>query len=166
MRYAIVYESKTGNTKQLADVIPTVLGEAGCLYIGAPKNHIEVDVLFVGAWIDKGVFAESIIAYLQQLHHQRLVFFGTAGFGQSKEYFDAIIHRSLQQLPQDNEVLGSFLCQGKMEMRVKARYQSMLEKDPQNRKFQNLLENFDQALAHPSQEDLDNFKTFLKGLHL
>lgn len=45
---------------------------------------------------------------------------------------------------------------------VKARYEAMHEKDPQNSTYLQLIENFDQALPHPNERDLENFAAFLK----
>ena len=36
MKYAIVYSSRTGNTRQLADALHSALPAGDCLYFGAP----------------------------------------------------------------------------------------------------------------------------------
>lgn len=166
MKYAIMVVSKSGNTNQLAQQIPMVLKEANCVYMGAPKTGVEADVLFLGSWTDKGFFDEAIMDIMKELHHQKVVLFGTAGFGQSQEYFDAILQRSATHLAKDNEILGSFMCQGKMPMSVRKRYEAMVNKEPGNERFQNLIVNFDQALTHPDEQDLNDFKTFLQKLDL
>lgn len=91
MKYAIIYTSKTGNTKALAEIIPMVLGKETCAYIGEPKQAIDVDLLFLGSWTDKGCFHDSIINFMKSQEHKNVILFGSAGFGQSDEYFEEII---------------------------------------------------------------------------
>ena len=52
------------------------------------------------------------------------------------------------------QVLGEYMCQGKMPDAVRRRYEQM-EDSPRK---QVMLKNFDQALAHPSREDLEGLK--------
>ena len=49
MSYAIVYSSKTGNTKILADTLHDCLPQEGCDYFGIPDPAaMEADTLYVG----------------------------------------------------------------------------------------------------------------------
>ena len=53
MSYAIVYSSKTGNTKILADTLHDCLPQEGCDYFGVPDPAaMEADTLYVGFWTD------------------------------------------------------------------------------------------------------------------
>lgn len=55
MSYAIVFSSKTGNTKLLADTLHTCLPQESCCYFGAPDPAaLEADEFYVGFWTDKG----------------------------------------------------------------------------------------------------------------
>ena len=55
MSYAIVFSSKTGNTKLLADTLHTCLPQESCCYFGTPDPAaLEADKLYVGFWTDKG----------------------------------------------------------------------------------------------------------------
>ena len=40
MKYAVVYESATGNTKMLADEIRDTLGEENCVCFGTPGENM------------------------------------------------------------------------------------------------------------------------------
>ena len=55
-----------------------------------------------------------------------------------------------------NTLLGYYLCQGKMPQSVREKYETMAQSDPQ--KFAPMLKNFDLALSHPNQQDLDELK--------
>ena len=88
MSYAIVFSSKTGNTKLLADTLHACLPQENCCYFGTPDPAaMEADDLYVGFWTDKGNADESTLDFLKQLHSKNIFLFGTAGFGGSEEYY-------------------------------------------------------------------------------
>ena len=39
MKYAVIYDSATGNTKMLADEIKNTLGEEKCVFFGSPEEN-------------------------------------------------------------------------------------------------------------------------------
>ena len=43
MKYAVVYESATGNTKMLAEEIKKALGDSECIYFGTAEGNIRKD---------------------------------------------------------------------------------------------------------------------------
>ena len=151
MSYAIVYSSRTGNTKALADAIREVLPPEYCCYFGPPDAAaLAAQRLYIGFWTDKGTCDGDTAAFLAQLTNQEVFLFGTAGFGGSAEYFEQIAHRVETLLPAGVTVLGHHLCQGRMPMTVRQRYAAM-EDSPRRTQ---MLENFDAALSHPDAEDL------------
>ena len=93
MSYAIVFSSKTGNTKLLADALHACLPQENCCYFGTPDPAaMKADDLYVGFWTDKGNADESTLDFLKQLHGKNIFLFGTAGFGAEKtvdvDFFD------------------------------------------------------------------------------
>ena len=155
MRYAIVYSSNTGNTRQLAETIQSKIPAGQLIYQGAPDPAaLQADVLFVGFWTDKGSCDEKIAEFLKQTEGKTVCLFGTAGFGQSRQYFDQILDRVRENLPEGGMYKGGFMCQGRMPKAVRARYEAMEQKEPENPRYKMLIENFDAALAHPDANDL------------
>ena len=59
-----------------------------------------------------------------------------------------------------NIVIDTYMCQGKMPISIRRRYEDMMPQNP--KKMQNLIENFDKALSHPSSEDLEELKSKVK----
>ena len=61
-------------------------------------------------------------------------------------------------MPASCELVGSFMCQGKMPQTVRKRYEAMLAAaapaSSEARRAQMLIDNFDAALAHPNNDDL------------
>lgn len=157
-KYAVVYDSMTGNTKMLADEIKKYMGEEQCIYFGTVEECCAVlsaDIVFVGFWTNKGDCSEKMIGFLEKLEDQSVFLFGTAGFGGAEEYFGKILERVEAHLPEGNRLAGSFMCQGKMPDSVKKRYEAMMEQDPDNARIKMMIDNFDRALSHPDPGDLD-----------
>ena len=154
MSYSIVYSSRTGNTALLAQTIRAALPAGDCLYFGAPDARaLEADTIYVGFWTDNGTCDETISSFLQSVTGQKVFLFGTAGFGGAPAYFAQILQRVQQNL-KDANVVGSYMCQGKMPEAVRSRYLAM-EESPRRTA---MLENFEQALSHPDAQDLARLK--------
>lgn len=161
MTYAIVYSSKTGNTALLAKAAAACLPQGS--YCGDPcAAALAADTVLVGFWTDKGSCDESIATFLQSCYGKNVFLFGTAGFGGDPAYFAQILERAAANLPADSKLIGSYMCQGKMPMPVRARYEAMAAQDPA--KFQPMLDNFDRALSHPDQNDLDGMAAAVKAV--
>lgn len=157
MRYAVVYRSLTGNTKQVAEEICKQLPQQDVIYMGVPDDRaLQADVLFVGSWTDKGSCDAATAEFLKKTSGKTVFLFGTAGFGESQEYFDEILQRVKELLPKDTKTGSGFMCAGKMPVGLRNRYQTMLQKEPENKHYKLMLENFDLVLEHPTQEDLQN----------
>lgn len=151
MTYAIVYSSKTGNTRLLAERLRDILPQGTCSYFGPPDPRaLEAETLLVGFWTDKGTCDQETGAFLEGVTGQRVFLFGTAGFGGEQAYFDRILGTVREKVPSTAPVTGGFMCQGKMPAGVRLRYEKM-EESPRR---QAMLDNFDRALTHPDQGDL------------
>lgn len=156
MAYAVIYSSRTGNTEKLAERIRSILGDEQCTYFGGvPEEVPEAEVIFAGFWTDKGICSEDMAEFLEKLTDKTLFLFGTAGFGGAKEYFDQILNRVSAFIPESCHVQGQFMCQGSMPDSVRQRYAAMQAQNPDDLKFQAMLDNFDRALTHPDEADLE-----------
>lgn len=167
MKYTVIYSSNTGNTKMLAEKIPEMMKDQeflGCFRVGdqeADSAVKEADLIFIGFWTDKGDCDEKLAEFLKRLDEKKIMLFGTAGFGQSREYFDRILGNVKQHIGSSNVIIGEWMCQGKMPMAVRKRYESMMESQPG--RAGELIANFDQALSHPDLQDLEAFRTAVRG---
>ena len=157
MSYSIVYSSRTGNTRTLAEKIRDSLPAMDCRYFGEPDGKaLTADLIFVGFWTNRGCCDDETADFLSKLEGKKVFLFGTAGFGQEAAYFDRILDSTEGKLAPGAQVVGRFMCQGRMPMAVRQRYEKMLD-DPNPRlNLTMMIENFDQALSHPDAEDLEH----------
>lgn len=164
MKIVIMYDSKTGNTKLIAKAIKdaTVNHEVICL--DSKQEIIDADLYFIGSWTDKGNCSGMIADICKQLHNKKVVLFGTCGFGGAGEYQESLYQRFVVHVPKDNTVLGYFYCMGKMPLATRERYVSMLQAHPDDAKLAVSIENFDEALKHPNQKDIENVQEFTKEM--
>ena len=151
--YSIVYSSTTGNTKLLADAIYGHLPEAKCCYFGpTDAGAVDSEMVYVGFWTNQGTADEKTLSFLKNIKGKKVFLFGTAGFN-DEAYFKQIIEKVKQAVTTDNDVVGAFMCQGKMRMSVRERYVSLKEQGAMPNADE-MIANFDKALSHPDEADV------------
>ena len=160
MKICVLYDSVTGNTRMLAEVIEKKYAAL------LTENPAEADVVFLGSWTDKGSFSEKMKEQAEKIRGKKVFIFGTCGFGGSPEYYERLFERAAALLDESNTVIGHYYCQGRMPMAVKDRYVSMLREHPEDKKLEASIQNFEEALTHPDSEDLEKLSEALDELKL
>lgn len=170
MTYAIVYDSKTGNTEQLARTISEVLVQGECTGLGSIDEigvgAVEAaDRIYVGFWTNRGDCSDEAADLLANLGEKEVFLFGTAGFGADETYFAGVVARVLAHVPETAHLIGSFMCQGRMPKSVRARYEQTMKQQPaQAERMKQLIANFDEAQSHPNEDDLARLRVALKAV--
>ena len=164
--YSIVYSSRTGNTKELAATIPKVLPPDSCLYYGTVDNVKDKlsKMIYIGFWTERGNADSLTIEFLKKLKNKKIFLFGTAGYGGSEDYFRNIINNVKKNIDSSNTLIGTFMCQGKMPLAVKERYENMAKQNNSSVDIDKLIRNFEEALSHPDITDLERLKATLENL--
>ena len=143
MKAMVVYSSRTGNTKKVANgIFAGIPGESKDIRSLEEYDGRDADVFFVGFWTDKG----------------------TCGMGKDSEYMERIGKHVKVWIPEDCTYLGFYMCQGKMPMDVRRRYETMEKNGVEPEKVKMLLANFDEALLHPDDRDVQNAAAFAKRM--
>ena len=138
MKIAIVYASETGNTAQIAQAIREgCQGHEIVAFGPLPRDVGEAELIFVGSW---------------------------AGFGLSEMYFASLSDRFRAEVPEENQVLGTWFCPGRMPPAVRARYEAQLKEKPGDARLENMLRAYDQALSHPDGTDLADARAFAAAM--
>lgn len=163
MDYMVVYSSKTGNTKKIATEIFSALpGMSKDMQSMREYRGKDADIFFIGFWVDRGTCDISVIEMMSELHGKKIALFGTCGMGRDAAYFKSIEQKVNVWVPDDCEYLGTFLCQGKMPMQVRGNYEIPMEDPRQEAWRKKMLQNFDEGLFHPNEEDLGRAREFVE----
>lgn len=164
MKIAIIYSSNTGNTKTIAEAIKKELEKENIVCFGKVTEEIpEADTYFIGSWKNKGNASEDIIKFIKTIKNKKIAYFGTAGYGGSQSYYKTLFERIKANIDPSNQILGYFYCQGKMPMQVRERYVKMITENPDDANLKVSIKNFDEALTHPDEEDLENAKKWVES---
>ena len=163
MKQIILYDSATGNTEYLAKALSHALPNVPCGPVGS-LDCSKAELVYLGFWTDKGTWAPAVKEFLQGLHGKRVALFGTAGFGLSEMYFASLSDRFRAEVPEENQVLGTWFCPGRMPPAVRARYETQLKEKPGDARLENMLRAYDQALSHPDGTDLADARAFAAAM--
>ncbi len=168
MQYEVLFVSQTGNTEKLAaaiyEAIPDGEKEIQRLTKDTPLNLAET--YFIGFWTNRGTCSFEVLDYISDLHGKNIALFGTCGMGNDPLYYERIEKQVSAFIPEDNLYLGAFLCQGKMPMYVRNKYQELLEHGNNDGLAKHMLRNFDEALLHPNEEDYKHAEKFVEEVML
>lgn len=163
MKIAIVFDSQTGNTAQVAQAIKAACEGQEIVAFGPPPQNVDqAELVFAGSWTDKGSLTSAMREFLHTLYGKRVALFGTAGFGISELYFASLADRFKGEVPKGNQVVSTFFCTGKMPQAVRDRYEAQLKVDPDNGKLKSMIQAYDLALTHPDKNDLDQAAGFAR----
>lgn len=163
MKVAIVYDSITGNTKMLADLIFEEFKEA-TVYKEYDNNILDADLIFVGSWTDKGGPSGKMQKVYEQIHNKKIFVFGTCGFGGDEKYYKILFDNTCKYINNDNNVIGYYFCPGKLSNGIKIKYENLLKQNPDDKKIKGMLDNFNKVLNRPNREDLDKLRIMVRNI--
>ena len=150
----VIYSSQTGNTRKLAtQIFAAIPGDSKDLKNIDEYREKDAELYFVGFWVDRGDCDEKTVELLSGLHGKKIALFGTCGMGNDPAYYQKVIDRVKTWIPEDNEYMDAFLCQGKMPIQVRRRYEEMAKSGQNTEQIQAMIRNFDRAMLHPDRAD-------------
>ncbi len=141
----VVYSSKAGNTELLANSL-SLLDCAYTKKVSEVDALACVDVLCVGFWVLCGDADMETRKFLSTLKNQKLFLFGTSGHRRDEEYGKIVLENIKTYIDSSNEILGFYMCQGKMNLADRERFKN----DPEK------LHDFEASLSHPNNEDISD----------
>ncbi|HCW54118.1 MAG TPA: hypothetical protein DG753_10345 [Clostridium sp.] len=159
MKYAVVYSSITGNTKKLAESIKNKITEC---YFGKPSDEaLSADTIFLGFWTTKNSCSPDVQSFIEKLSGKNLFIFGTAGYNNTKEYFEEILSNAKSHVPSSNTIIGTYMCQGK----VSDTKQDMIKKDKPEM-YEAIKDNLAESAHHPNEDDIKALISEIDKLNL
>lgn len=127
----------------------------------APEGY---DLVAVGYWVDKGMPDAQAKAYLETVRDAKVALFGTLGAWPDSDHARDCIAQgeALVNAPERrNKVLGTYLCQGKVDPKIVAMMQKMAsDVHPMTPERKARLE---EAAKHPDEADCLRAHEAFKG---
>jgi flavodoxin len=151
----IVYSSKTGNTKKVAEGILKALQEKNLdVRIAAVEENPAPEAWnLVGFWLDRGDMDAKAAAYVDGLQGQTLGFFGTLGAPPDSGHARGCVKKVEDRAAVRNTCLGSFLCQGKIDPALIESFKKMPADNPHYPTGKSAA-IYDEAAKHPDDRDI------------
>lgn len=159
--YLVLYDSESGNTKKIAAAIFSALPGTSkdLIDINTDKTIPEASVYFIGFCVHMGTCPMEVSDFINALGGKDIALFGTCGMGNSPDYYKTIEHSVNAWIEGDNRYLGSFICQGKMPLKIRQKYETM-KNDENSAQMDMFIRNFDEAMTHPDQTDVRQAQDF------
>ena len=148
---AVIYSSRTGNTKKVAEYLAEALG-APCRSVKDAGDVPEDAALCVGTWIDRGTADAAAKKYIETLRGRRVVIYGTLGAEPDSEHCAKCIENIRALFDPSNEILGAILVQGAIDPMLIEMFKSM----PKDNVHAFTAENaarYAAAASHPDAAD-------------
>ncbi len=149
MKILVVYSSKTGNTKKIADAIFEILPEPKEIYsvqdAPPPEGY---DFIAVGFWVNKGTADNAAQKYMKTIKGKKVGLFATLGAYPNSMHAKESMANG-KELLTGNEILAEFICQGKVDPDLLAR----MPKDGPHAMTPVRIQRLDEAKKHPNETD-------------
>lgn len=151
MRYAVLYQSGSGNTKRIAEAIyKSIKSESKQLYnLESLKSFPQADVYLIGCGIRNNTYSMALLNALDEIHSGKVAVFATCGYPITQAYRDRLTKALDIWMPDGAENLGLFLCQGRIAEHQKERWLAAI---PDHRS--QLEKIYAEAESHPDREDI------------
>ena len=154
MKSMVVVSSKTGNTRQVAQAIFDVLPDPKQLFsVEEAPDPEEYDFLALGFWVDKGTADAKARAYFEKVTGKKVGLFGTLGAYPDSDHARQSMERA-RALLEGNELLGDFLCQGRVDPKLVKMMAEKFKDDPHHSMTPERKARLAEAEKHPDDADL------------
>ena len=162
MKSLIVYSSRTGNTRAVAEAVHSVFPEPCRITpVEEAPDPGAYDFIAVGYWVDKGMPDKKARAYMKTIKGKKVGLFGTLGAYPDSEHADDCRAKAMA-LMAGNGVLGQFLCQGKIDPNVLEMMAKMAsDHHPMTEERKARIE---EAKKHPNEADFSAARQMFKEI--
>jgi flavodoxin len=150
----IVYSSKTGNTRTVAEGIACGLGENARLVPIEDAPEGTAGVILLGFWVDRGTADAKSLAYIQKLEGRKVGLFGTLGVEPDSEHARKTGEAITALVAAKNTCLGCVLCQGKIDPALTEQFKSLPANHPHAMSDERMKRHIE-AAKHPDQADIE-----------
>ncbi len=158
MKSLVVYSSRTGNTEKVAKAVFDALPEPKEIFSAkeAP-DPAGYDFLALGFWVDKGTANAGSATYMKGVKGKKIGLFGTLGAYPDSDHARQCMEK-VKQMVDGNEVLGEFMCQGKVDPALVKMMETKMKDDPHHSMTPERRARLEEAARHPDEKDLADAK--------
>ena len=161
-KFLVVYSSRTGNTRRVAEAVAAILPQGTpCLTTEeAPEIFAEYGCVFLGFWLDRGHIDAAAEKILTRLDAPKAALFMTLGALPDSPHAKEVMEKTVEQLPDQVTCLGTFCCQGKIDPKLIEQMYKMFPPGSPHGKSPERDALHAEAAKHPDEQDLERAKAF------
>ena len=168
MKILVVYSSKTGNTKRVAEAIAEELRTTATDVRGQP-DPAGYDLVIAGYWVDRGAPDAKMKQWLGLLTGGRVAVFATLGARADSDHAAKCLEAGKALAGERGAmVVGGFICQGKVDPALVEMMKGMFPAGHPHAMTPERLAGIAEADSHPDEADLsaarDYFRTLVSSL--
>lgn len=154
MKTLIVYSSKTGNTRKLAQAIHLALPDAELSRVEMAPSPERYDLILLGFWVENGTADEKTKLYMPRIKNKKVGLFATLGAYPDSRHAAASLDAAAALLP-ECDVIDRFICQGAIDPEL-IEWMETLPKDHGYGPTESRKKLWSDAVGHPNDADLKN----------
>ncbi len=160
MKNLVVYSSKTGNTKKLAEALYEFLPEGKEIKpVAEAPDPNDYSFVAVGFWIKGGEPDPDAQEYLKKIQDEReIVLFATHAAPPESEHVKNAM-RIAKELAHKARIIGTFTCLGEVP-------EDMLEAAKAKEPQPEWIKEAEAAKGHPDKQDIEEFLHLIEDLDL
>ena len=164
MKVLVVYSSKTGNTRQIAEAIHEAMPEGSDIYsVEEAPNPEGYEFIAFGFWVDRGLPDEKARDYLKKIRDRRVGIFATLGAYPDSDHAQKVMGRAYEMVGAENVVLGHFICQGKIDPALIEKFKKLPPSHPHAMNPEREARHRE-ASKHPNREDKEAAKALFSQM--
>ena len=163
MKKAIIYSSLTGNTEKVAkEILKAMPNDTNLYNLKDIDGVVEEGLLVLGYWVDKAKPNKEMLEFMENLEGRTIATFGTLGDYPDSKHAQETKDNVVEVLGQKNNLVGNFLCQGKINPKITEMFKKGLA-GPHNM-TEERLKKHEEAAKHPNEEDFKAAQDFIKDI--
>lgn len=128
MKVAVIYSSLTGNTKKLAEGVFNNIPDDYEKVLYTDKDSYDIsdcDVVIPTFWVDRSNANKSMKEVISSLKNKKVFLLGTMGFFPDSQHGIDCINNASRLVDSSCSILGYFLCNGKIDIKLLENVQKM-----------------------------------------
>ena len=158
MKMLVTYSTRTGNTKMIAEAIHSIMPQGAELHpVETAPDPAGYDFIALGFWVDKGAPDKAMLAYMDRVKGTCVGLFGTLGAWPDSDHARSSMQNGVDRVA-ENKVLGTFICQGKVDPKLLAAMDKMRAENNPHAMTPERKARIEEAAKHPNEEDCANAK--------